>query len=269
MRRSRKRKILANILALILLLILVFLTNAKENNSYLKQFTDIITKPIRTVKFNRRNKNIQIENFKNIEEVKKELARLQNENNKLKAEIQTKEILTEDNKRLNELLKLRDRYTQFDTLPVKIKYKSTNNFSDYVLIDAGKNQGLEQNMIVISEAGLYGRIIEVYNEESKVQLITDPSSKISVNVGRNGESIIAQGTMKKEDKLILNLIPSSANISVGDQVVTSGVGGVFPKGIVVGKVTKTKNMSRLSDKLVEVSPNKNLGDVEILLVIKK
>lgn len=269
MRRSKKRKILVNILALILLLILVFLTNVKGNESYLKQFGNIITKPLRTIRFKSKNKTVKVGEFKNIDDLKKELERLENENSTLQAEIQTKEILVEDNKRLNELLKLKERYVQFDTVPVKIRYKSTNNFSDYVLIDAGKDFGLEKNMIVLSEAGLYGKIIEVYDEESKVQTITDPSSKISVNVGKNLDSIIAQGTMKKEDKLILNLIPDNADISLGDQVVTSGVGGVYPKGIVVGKISKVENMSKLSDKSVEVTPNKNLGDIEVLLVIKK
>lgn len=267
MRKNKQNEIIGTTLSLILLIILVVIYNAPQKD--FKNFFHKITYPVRIISFNIKNKNTNIENYGSLEEVKQKIKTLQKENDKLKADAEVKNMLLEDNKKLSELLNLKNKYKEFDVIPAEIKYRSDNNFSNYVIINIGKSDGIEEDMVLVSESGLYGKIEEVYENESKVQAITDATSKISVNVGKESDIIIAQGSIENNKKLIATLIPEHLKINVGDLVFTSGVGGIYPKGIFVGTVSGVNNSKNISDKKAIIDIKKSFNEVQNLLVIKK
>lgn len=266
MRKNKQSEIIGTILALILLIVLIIIYNAPQNGS--KSFFERLTYPVRKINFNLKYKNSNIDEYGNLQDVKNKINELEKENEKLKAEAEVKNTLLEDNKKLSELLNLKNKYKEFDVIPAEIKYTSDNNFSDFVIINIGKNDGIEEDMVVVSESGLYGKIEEVYENESKVKSITDPTSKVSAVIGKNQETVIVNGSIDSKN-LIVNMIPDDLNFSKGDLVFTSGVGGIYPKGIFIGNISKTSNSKNVSDKKAELSVKKDFNEVQNLLVIKK
>lgn len=268
MRKSKKNEIIGTVIALILFFILIFITNISVNEkSFFKNVVIKLTYPIQKININKEIVNKK--EYASLNELEEKIKKLEKENEKLRSEKEVKQILLEDNKKLSEVLNLKNKYDNFETLPVKIKYRSTNNYTDYIIVNAGKNQGIEEDMVVISENGLFGRVEEVYENESKVKSITDPSSKVSINIGKKEENLIAQGSIKSEKTLVVTLLPEELNISIGEPVFTSGIGGIFPKGLFIGNISKANSQGKLTNKEVEIKLLKDFDEVENLLIIKR
>ena len=105
-----------------------------------------------------------------------------------------------------------------------------------LVVDKGASSGLFRSQSIVDAAGLVGQLVRVGPWSAEVMLITDPEHAVPVEVLRNGVRTIAVGT-GNEDELQLPYLPVLADVKVGDELITSGLGGVFPSGIPVGKVT--------------------------------
>ena len=103
-----------------------------------------------------------------------------------------------------------------------------------LVLDAGSREGVHVGQAVIDAGGLMGQVISVTGGTSTVLLLTDPDHAVPVTVARNGVRLIVYG---RGDKLELRDIPLSAGVEVGDEIVTSGLGGRFPAGFPVGTIT--------------------------------
>jgi rod shape-determining protein MreC len=133
-----------------------------------------------------------------------------------------------DNAQLRELLNVAERsgldVLDIDLAPVK----------QCLVLDAGSREGVHVGQAVIDAGGLMGQVISVTGGTSTVLLLTDPDHAVPVTVARNGVRLIVYG---RGDKLELRDIPLSAGVEVGDEIVTSGLGGRFPAGFPVGTIT--------------------------------
>jgi rod shape-determining protein MreC len=108
-----------------------------------------------------------------------------------------------------------------------------------LVIDKGDSAGLYRSQPVVDAAGLVGQIVRLGPWSAEVMLITDPGHAVPVEILRNGTRSIAVGN-GNESELELPLLPATADVKVGDVIVTSGLGGVFPAGLPVGTVTESK-----------------------------
>lgn len=108
-------------------------------------------------------------------------------------------------------------------------------FRHRILLDAGQQRGVRVGLAVIDGAGVVGQVIAATPMNSTAMLITDPSHAIPVQVVRSGQRSIAYGT-GRIDALELPNIPLSADVRVGDELITSGLGGTFPAGFPVGRI---------------------------------
>lgn len=108
-----------------------------------------------------------------------------------------------------------------------------------LILDAGSGNGVRLGQSVIDGGGLVGQIIEVTPTTATVLLITDPDHAVPVLVGRNGVRLVAYGR-GRSDQLELSNIPLSADVKVGDAIITSGLGGRFPPGFPVGTVASLR-----------------------------
>jgi rod shape-determining protein MreC len=106
-----------------------------------------------------------------------------------------------------------------------------------LVVDAGGSDGVHVGQSVIDAGGLMGQVIETTPMHATVLLLTDASHALPVTVARNGVRLVAYGT-GHSDRLALQSIPMSSDIEVGDTVVSSGLGGRFPAGFLVGTVTR-------------------------------
>ncbi|MDF2721297.1 MAG: rod shape-determining protein MreC [Paenibacillus sp.] len=153
--------------------------------------------------------------------------------------------LEAQNKRLKDELGFTERQKQANNYKYRIAEvyaSSPDPFNNTIVINLGEKDGIKANMAVMSVEGLIGRVVQVSPFYSNVQLITDLDSSsakaIAVTVkGKENESFgILEGYDRGKSRLIMNKIPKTDKLTVGDVVVTSGVGQLFPRGIEIGVV---------------------------------
>ena len=162
---------------------------------------------------------------------------------------------------------LKDKYTEYTTVPGYVINKSTSNYSNIIVINIGKNDGIEVGMPVIANEGLVGHVISVTDSTAKVQTILDTSSAVTSVVGTAWDSVVVKGNLENTSMLKATYIPTTATILEGDKVETSGMGGIYPKGITIGTVKQVTNTKNLTNRYALVEPAVNFNKLETVLVI--
>lgn len=142
----------------------------------------------------------------------------------------------------------------------------TDPFRHRVMVDVGALQGVSENEAVLDARGVMGQVVETLPNTATVMLITDPAHALPVAVERTGMRAIARGSGAL-DTLELPNIPISADLKVGDKLITSGLGGIFPAGFPVGTVRSLHNDASGMFAVAQVTPSAALdrsGEVLIL-----
>jgi len=140
-----------------------------------------------------------------------------------------------------------------------------NNFMSVLIIDVGNRDGIREGMTVVTERGLVGHTISVGTNWSKVLLIIDPSSSVSALVQSSRAPGIVSGRLGQD--LTMSYIPQEEQVSVGDVILTSGMGGNYPKGLMIGQVTEVYQRDIDTFKRAIIRPSANLAKLETVLVI--
>ncbi|WP_321922845.1 rod shape-determining protein MreC [Paraburkholderia guartelaensis] len=144
--------------------------------------------------------------------------------------------LAAENAHLRALLQLSQRIGA-QTTPAEIQYDTRDPFTQKVVIGGGSQQGIQNGSPVLSEDGVIGQITRVFPMQSEVTLVTDKDQAVPVEVVRTGLRSVIYGTAKG-DLLDLRFVPISADLQVGDELVTSGLDGIYPQGLPVAKVLR-------------------------------
>jgi rod shape-determining protein MreC len=143
--------------------------------------------------------------------------------------------------------------------------KDPSPFLHYIIIDHGSDDGLRHGMPVVTEQGLVGIVDAVIARASRVQLINDPGSVVNVYLQSSNIQAQIQGSVTSE--ISLEMIPQNAGLSVGDLVLTSGLGGDFPSNIVIGKVTSIRKRETELFQTASVQSVVDLANISAVLVI--
>ncbi|HZQ07434.1 MAG TPA: rod shape-determining protein MreC [Anaerolineae bacterium] len=140
---------------------------------------------------------------------------------------------------------------------------------NYVVIDEGRAEGVGLGMPVVTPAGLAGRVTEVGTHWARVLLLTDPSSSVNAVVQSTRATGIIQGQGQGSDLLVMRYLPLGEAVKEGDLILTSGIGGSFPKRLVIGQVIKVNQ--RETDLFTEaiVRPSVDFSRLDYVLVMKK
>jgi rod shape-determining protein MreC len=168
-------------------------------------------------------------------------------------------------RRLEALLDLKKQLA----LPVtgaRVVAYDPSQWSRCVIIDMGKNEGVAVGLPVLSGDGIVGRIVETYPHYAKVMLIVDRNSGADAMVQRTRVRGILQG--KGGNRCSLEYVPKNADVEVGDLVLASGLGGIYPAGQVFGRVTHVDKKTRGPFQEIMVTPGENLSALEEVLVVK-
>lgn len=154
-----------------------------------------------------------------------------------------------------------------DTFPCgEVVGMEPNPYLRYVTINVGSQQGLEVGMPVVSSgAGLVGRVAQVSPRTAKVQLLTDIDSAVAVLLQTSRVTGLAVG--QPDGTLHMEYIPQEQTVEVNDTVLTSGLGGVVPKGLVVGEVTEVRQVDYELHQAAIVEPAVDFSRLELVLVI--
>ena len=171
----------------------------------------------------------------------------------------------------NKLLERSANLTEFlreDERPfvvAKIIGYDATQWSKVVFINRGTDHKVEKNLSVVTDAGVVGHVIHASFKSSKVLLITDSRSAIDSLFQETRKSGITVGT--GEDICEMKFVPISAKVSIGDKVISSGLGGVFPKGLMVGTVVDIVKQDHELFQDIMVFPSVDLSNMEEVLVL--
>jgi len=139
---------------------------------------------------------------------------------------------------LREQLGFKEANPQYQILSAEVIGQDPTNLVRFLIIDRGKRDGIKEGMPVISARGLVGRIAQVGTEWAKVLLLTDASSAVNAMVQRSRATGSVQGRTGHD--LVMRYIPQGESVEVEDIVITSGLGGNFPKHLVIGQITAVR-----------------------------
>lgn len=199
------------------------------------------------------------------------LTRVQQENQELRRLVSS---LREENTRLQEAILTEERLKKFSqlqsqyssaSLVAQIFARDPSSWFKTVLVNKGKNNGVAKDMAVVTSEGVVGRVIEVSPHTAKVLLITDPSSALDVIVQRSRTQGIIEG--KVAEVCIIKYVQKNEDVQVGDKVITSGLGGIFPKGLMTGTVSKVERKRPGIFQYIEVTPSVDFSRLEEVLIL--
>jgi rod shape-determining protein MreC len=140
-----------------------------------------------------------------------------------------------------------------------------SNLKSYLTLDVGRDDNVDRNMPVVTDRGLVGRISEVGNGWSRVLLITDVSSSVNSLTQSTRAAGLIQGQV--DGSLVMRAIPQADTVSVGDTVFTSGLGGNFPRQILIGQITEVERRDSDLYQAATVQPTVDFGRLEAVLVV--
>lgn len=269
MYNKKKKGIIGIIISIFVLIIIVMISNIKMNNlSYAQSAFNFFVMPIQnglTYLKNWISGNDSF--FEDINNLREENEKLKEENSKLEQSLRELEITRSENEILKEYVNLKDKYTEYTTVPAYVINKDISNYNETIVINVGTDDGIDVNMTVISEKGLVGHIISATSSTAKVQTIIDTSSSTSCTLTASRDIIVARGTFENEKMLKATYIPTEATVMQGDKIETSGLGGIYPKGILVGSISKVVNTKNITDRYALIDTAVDFTKIETVLVI--
>jgi rod shape-determining protein MreC len=210
---------------------------------------------------------------------------------------QVKDLQTQVDAMTNDSIQLRELLSENSTLREQLGYKQANpgfdlvgatvtqrvlgrdpnlarvlgvdpsNLAYVIIIDQGSENGVKVGMPVVTPKGLVGRVIQAGAHWSKVLLITDPSSSVNAVVQSTRATGIVQGNV--DSSLTIKYVPQGEAIKVGDLILTSGMGGNFPKRLVIGKVTQVHRRDGDAFQQAIIQPSVDFARLEFVLIVKQ
>jgi rod shape-determining protein MreC len=170
------------------------------------------------------------------------------------------------NQRLRSLLNFKKSIAT-PLMPAQLVAFDPSGWFQTILIDKGREDGVVQDMAVVSAEGLAGRVIGVSGNHAKVLLILDANSAVDAFIQRSRARGVLVGLGR--ERCILKYVQRNEDVQVGDQVISSGMGGVFPKGLPVGTVEEVVRGNSGLFQRVEVEPAVDFSRLEVVMVVKQ
>lgn len=201
--------------------------------------------------------------------VRQRNAELEQRNTSLLAENFTLREVEQENQRLRQLLNFAQTRPGLELrgaqIVAQVIGQESTNFLEYLILDLGQRHGIEVGMPVVTDQGLVGRISEVNNATSKVLMITDANSSVNAVLQSSRLNGVVQGV--PGGNLVMDFIPQGAVFSVGEVVLTSGLGGNFPKGLPIGQVVEIRQRDIDVFQQAVVQPIVDLSSLELVAVV--
>ncbi|SOC02551.1 rod shape-determining protein MreC [Ureibacillus xyleni] len=188
----------------------------------------------------------------------------------LQAEVNT---LQSENESLKELVKKESSLKDFNPLKATVIARNPDQWEEKIILNKGSSHGVKLNMAVMTAKGLIGKISLVTPFTSEVELLqtNNPNFRVSAIVQGKKKDIfgLLEGYDAERNELILKRIDSSLDVNVGEQVVSSGLGGIFPKGILIGEVTEVTTDDFGLTKMAYIKPAADFSMLEDVIIAKR
>ena len=201
------------------------------------------------------------------------------ENKRLKARLEDFAVvqaeaadLKLDNKKLQELIDKSESLKDYNPIHATVIARNPDQWEEKIILNKGSSHGVEKNMAVMTAKGLVGKIILVTPFTSEVELLytNNPNYRVSAMVLGDKEAYgLIEGFDKERNELILKRIDSSLTVKKGQQVVSSGLGGIFPKGVPIGEITEVSTDDFGLTKMAYVKPSADFSILDHVVIAKR
>ena len=271
-----KRVVLIIVVVLIILLLVIFRITLKEDRklnkveSLLKDgftYTEkIIITPFNFIKE-------KITSYNKLKDVEKDNDILETSIDRIDSmEAENIELRRQLNA-LKEELNIDYALADYEYLNATVISRNIGYWHNKITIDKGTYNGVEKDMVVINSKGLIGKVIKSSTFTSDIRLITtsDTNNKISVHISNGSNNLYGLINSYDYNNNVLELegISNTKDVNIGDIVYTSGLGGIFPSGILIGKVTEITTDSYDLAKIIKVSPSVDFTDINYVSILKR
>lgn len=271
-----KRVVLIIVVVLIILLLVIFRITLKEDRklnkveSLLKDgftYTEkIIITPFNFIKE-------KITSYNKLKDIEKDNDILETSIDRIDSmEAENIELRRQLNA-LKEELNIDYALADYEYLNATVISRNIGYWHNKITIDKGTYNGVEKDMVVINSKGLIGKVIKSSTFTSDIRLITtsDTNNKISVHISNGSNNLYGLINSYDYNNNVLELegISNTKDVNIGDLVYTSGLGGIFPSGILIGKVTEITTDSYDLAKIIKVSPSVDFTDINYVSILKR
>lgn len=269
MYRNKKTGIIGIIITIIILIFIVVLSNNNvQNTSYFDNILNSIIMPVQNGLTYLKNKIAGNNSFfADMDVLKSENEMLKQKNSELEQSLRELEIVKSENQTLKEYVNLKDKYPEYETIPAYIIHKDIHNYTKTMIINVGEKDGIKPNMTLIADKGLVGYVLSTTENTSKIQTIIDTSTSVSSLISTSRESVIVNGTLEDNSTLKATYIPTDVTLLENDNIETSGLGGIYPKGIHIGTIREIVNTKNSIDRYAYIESAVDFEKLETVLVI--
>lgn len=212
----------------------------------------------------------------------KDLYNSYTENKKLKKQVDSiatqkveNQTLKEENEHLKQQLKLNETLTSYQKISAVVLSRTPSSWQNQIIINKGSVAGVKKNDAVMSRRGLAGRVTEINKTTSKVELLStgnDSANRFAVRVTSKDGTVInglITGYSTTNNQLIMGQVTSKAKIAKGAKIITSGMGGITPQGLLVGKVIRVANNDEGLPTKIYIKPAADFNDLDVVTVARR
>ena len=271
-----KKYVLMMVIILIIIILVIFsftLKRERKLNKVEAFFKDglIYTEKIITYPFNY-IKNV-VEDYKELKNVKKDNDILEISTSRIES-IESENIeLRRQLEALKEELNITYTLSDYEYLNATVISRNVGYWYNKITIDKGTYNGVKKDMVVINSNGLIGKVIRTTTFTADVRLLTtsDTNNKISVHISNGDNNLygLINGYDYENNILELEGISNTRDLNIGDYVYTSGLGGIFPSGILIGSVTEITTDSYDLAKIIKVKPASDFNNLNYVSILKR
>lgn len=264
------KKVLVISITAILILTISLTIEPKENPNFFEKCVNTVFLPIQNfVKWPLDKMGNSVNFFVDMKNLSDENDRLTKENIELKEKVRKLEVAGMENDELRDLLNLRKKYETSNAIVAEVIFADSSMWFDIFTINKGKNDGIRNNMTVLTPEGLVGKVTQTFDTTAQVTSILDVNNAVSARLTKTGDLITTKGDMNLVDKGLLKLkyVTSNVNLAEGDVVETSGMGGIYPKGIFIGTINKVEQDTKLMKTYAVLEPGVDFNKLSEVLVI--
>lgn len=209
-----------------------------------------------------------------------DVLQLRRENRELRKELERlsllesqREELAQQNRRLRDLLGFREDLAAllpYQAVGAEVIGRNPDNWFDVIVVDKGREDGIDLDHVAVTGQGLVGRVIQVTPRTATVMLLTDPESGVGGQVQREAsrEAGVVLGQRGRPEELLLQFFSRDANVLPGDRIVTSGLGELFPKGLPIGVVIEVEAQEFGLVKAARLAPSVDFRHLEEVLLLR-
>lgn len=267
---SNKFFIVVLIVTIILLATVIF----NANKSYETTATDniflTITTPVQKA-INSVSKGVRnfFSHFGDVTALNEQNKELTNKIARLEENLERSNAYKIENERLRNLLNLKDTYKDFELMAANVIGRDSSRWFLSLTLDKGSKDGIKMTDTVITNDGLVGHITDLGPDWSRVTSILDSQSTVSVVVERTEDIAMVDGDIDLSESGLCKMtyIPKDSTLTIGDNIKTSGLGGVYPKGLNVGKIEEIHSDNQGVSQYAVVSPSVNFDKIYEVMII--